>query len=83
MALLEAGSVQLPILATKINATKNIINETMGTLIELEDLSAGMDKVSNDYEGSIKLADNFYQKILKAKKLEFQRNIELMVCQKK
>jgi len=65
LVLLEAGSVQLPILATKINATKNIINETMGTLIELEDLSAGMDKVSNNYEVSIKLADNFHQKILK------------------
>lgn len=65
LTLLEAGSAQLPILATRIEATKDIINGETGTLVELDHLSTGMNKIINNYESSVKLADNFYQKILK------------------
>lgn len=70
IALLEAGAVALPVIATPVGAIPDIIGEGCGFLARVEDLPQTMDLVVADYGAAQARGQNLRNRILERYSLE-------------
>lgn len=63
MALLEAGSYGLPVVATPVGAIPNLLSNECGYITKVDDLSDTLDYVIDNYSEAVQRGHNIKQRI--------------------